>query len=187
MLIKTQNVYCSRHQCSRLVWLGYSWCSRSDSWGMWLMRQVAMRCVLNLRGFQPLQTHDSPNNTCWTDIVLKLDSAGPTYKHGEGILNICIYFLTSGFSHGCRSGDRLPWATERTQSRSSSWGISLACHIWIYRRTIKSEIVFFRISNILVPCSHAQLRGRTVNKSYGLFSDLGVEIALSHRHVEFFG
>ena len=52
---------------------------------------------------------------------------------------------------------------------------------------------FFRISNISVPCLHAQLRvrGRTVIisliKSYGHFLDLGVRIALSHRHVGFFG
>ena len=47
---------------------------------------------------------------------------------------------------------------------------------------------FFRISNISIPCPHAQLRGHTVIKhllkSYGHISDLGVEIALSHRHVE---
>ena len=46
---------------------------------------------------------------------------------------------------------------------------------------------FFRISIISVPCSHAQLRGRTVIKSYGHFSDLGVETALSYRYVEFLG
>ena len=49
------------------------------------------------------------------------------------------------------------------------------------------ENSFLRISNISVPCPHAQLSGRTQVqslKSYGHFSDLGVVIALSHRHVE---
>ena len=47
---------------------------------------------------------------------------------------------------------------------------------------------FFRISIISAPCPHAQLRGRTaIKKSYGHVSDLGVEIALSYRYVEFFG
>ena len=32
-----------------------------------------------------------------------------------------------------------------------------------------SKIVFFRISNISVPCPHAQLRGRTVNKKLWAF------------------
>ena len=49
------------------------------------------------------------------------------------------------------------------------------------------ENSFFRISNISVPCPHAQLRGRTVIKNYGHFSDLGVGIALSHRYIGFFG
>ena len=63
--------------------------------------------------------------------------------------------------------------------------------------------IFCKISNISVPCPHAQLKGRTVTfqfharmlsskvaqslKSYGDFSDLGVGIAISHRHVGFFG
>ena len=34
---------------------------------------------------------------------------------------------------------------------------------------IRSKIVFFRISNILVPCPHAQLRGRTVIKKLWTF------------------
>ena len=45
---------------------------------------------------------------------------------------------------------------------------------------------FFRISNISVPCPHAQLGHVQSLKSYGHFSDLRVEIAVSHRHVEFF-
>ena len=63
--------------------------------------------------------------------------------------------------------------------------ISLYCHIWIYRETIRSKKVFLRISNISVPCPQAQLRGCTVIKICGHFSDLVVEIALSHLHVEF--
>ena len=52
----------------------------------------------------------------------------------------------------------------------------------------QGENSFFRISNISLPSPHAHLRGGTqALKSYGHFSDLGVEIALSHRHVEFFG
>ena len=47
---------------------------------------------------------------------------------------------------------------------TKSWDISLDCHIGKYRGVIRSKIVFFRISNISVPCLHAQLRvrGRTV-------------------------
>ena len=63
-----------------------------------------------------------------------------------------------------------------------------------YRKiSVKNQVEksFFRISTILVPCPHAQLRGSSEVaqslKSYGHFSDLGVGIALSHRHVEFFG
>ena len=37
------------------------------------------------------------------------------------------------------------------------------------RAMIRSKIVFFRISNISVPCRHAQLRGRTVTKKLWTF------------------
>ena len=47
------------------------------------------------------------------------------------------------------------------------------------------ENSFFRISNISALRSHAQLIVRTViKKLFGHSSDLGIEIALSHRHVE---
>ena len=50
---------------------------------------------------------------------------------------------------------------------------------------ISKKIVFFRISNILATRSHAQLIFSAQSlKSYEHFSDLGVKIALSHRHVE---
>ena len=48
------------------------------------------------------------------------------------------------------------------------------------------ENSFFRISNISLPCPHAQLGGRTVIKKVWTFSNPGVKIALSHRYVEFF-
>ena len=44
---------------------------------------------------------------------------------------------------------------------------------------------FVRISNISVPCPHAQLRGRTAIKKVKTF--LGIGIALSHHHVGFSG
>ena len=53
--------------------------------------------------------------------------------------------------------------------RTKSWDIPLDCHIRKYRGTIRSKIVFFRISNISVPCPHAQLRGRTVNRKLWTF------------------
>ena len=52
---------------------------------------------------------------------------------------------------------------------TQSWDISLDCHIGKYRRVIRSKILFFRISNISVPCPHAQLRGRTVIKMLWTF------------------
>ena len=52
--------------------------------------------------------------------------------------------------------------------RTKSWDISLDCHIPIYRKIIRSNI-FFRVSNISVPCPHAQLRGRTVIKKLWTF------------------
>ena len=39
--------------------------------------------------------------------------------------------------------------------RTKSWDISLDCHIRKYRGIIRSKIVFFRITNISVPCTHA--------------------------------
>ena len=44
--------------------------------------------------------------------------------------------------------------------------------------------MFFRISSILATRSHAGLIFRTVNKTFWKFFGFGVEIALSHRHVE---
>ena len=45
--------------------------------------------------------------------------------------------------------------------------------------------MFFRISSILAARSHAGLIFRTVNKTlWNFFLWFGVEIALSHRHVE---
>ena len=44
------------------------------------------------------------------------------------------------------------------------------CHIGKYLGVIRSKIgVFFRISNISVPCPHAQLRGRTIIKKLWTF------------------
>ena len=53
--------------------------------------------------------------------------------------------------------------------------------------TKQVENIFFRSSNISVPCRHSQLRRRTALKDHGHFSDLGVEIALSHRMLNFSG
>ena len=69
---------------------------------------------------------------------------------------------------------------------TKSWDISLDCHIWIYRGIIRSKIVFLESVTFQL---HARMLSSEVAqlfKSYGHFSDLGVEIALSHRHVEFF-
>ena len=56
-------------------------------------------------------------------------------------------------------------------------------------RIIRSKI-FFRISNISVraymPACSALTQVAHLLKSYGHLSDLGVEITLSHRHVDFF-
>ena len=72
---------------------------------------------------------------------------------------------------------------DRVQNR----GTFLWTVIYQYSGNNQVENSFFRISNISVPCPHAQLRCRTVSKKLWTFSDLGVEIVLSHRHVEFFG
>ena len=59
------------------------------------------------------------------------------------------------------------------------------CHIRKYPGVIRLKVVFFRISNISVPCPHAQLRVRTVKKLWTFFG-LSGRIALSHCHVGFF-
>ena len=43
------------------------------------------------------------------------------------------------------------------------------CHIEKKRGVIRSKIVFFRMSNISVPCPHAQLKGRTTIKKLWTF------------------
>ena len=45
---------------------------------------------------------------------------------------------------------------------------------------------FFRINDISITCPHDQLTGRTVIKKLWIFFGLEVQIALSHRHVDFF-
>ena len=52
--------------------------------------------------------------------------------------------------------------------RTKSWDISLDCHNGKFWGVIRSKIVFF-ISNISVPCPHAQLKGRTVIKKLWTF------------------
>ena len=61
-----------------------------------------------------------------------------------------------------------PVAEATDLPRTKSWDISLDCHIGDYRGVIRSKIVFFRISNISVPCPH-KLRGRTVIKKLWTF------------------
>ena len=60
----------------------------------------------------------------------------------------------------------LAWAVADTgfSHRLTANKISLEGHIGKYRRIIRSKIFFFRVSNILAPCPHAQLRGRKVIK-----------------------
>ena len=71
--------------------------------------------------------------------------------------------------------------------RTKSWDISLDCYIGKYRGIIRSKIFFFKSVTFQL---HARMLSSEVAKSlksYGHFSDLGVGIALSHRHVGFFG
>ena len=78
------------------------------------------------------------------------------------------------------------WITATDWPRTKSWDISLDGHKKNFRSNNQVENSFFWIINISVTYPQAQLKGRTVTKSYGHFSDLGVEIALSQRHVGFF-
>ena len=71
--------------------------------------------------------------------------------------------------------------------RTKSWDISLRYHIGKYRGVIRSKIFFLESVTFQF---HARMLSSEVAKSlksYGHFSDLGVRIALSHRHVGFFG
>ena len=69
----------------------------------------------------------------------------------------CMYSSPSGWI-------RFQPQIDRLQNRGT-----FLCHIGKYRGIIRSKIVFFRISNISVPCPHAQLRGRTVIKKLWTF------------------
>ena len=71
--------------------------------------------------------------------------------------------------------------------RTKSWDISLDCHLGKYWGIIRSKIgllesVAFQSRARMLSSEVAQSL-----KSYGYFSDLGVGVALSHRHVGFFG
>ena len=69
----------------------------------------------------------------------------------------------------------------RGQSVAETFGI------WIYRGIIRSKLFFLES---VTSQFHARILSSEVAqslKSYGHFSNLRVEIALSHRHVEFFG
>ena len=69
---------------------------------------------------------------------------------------------------------------------TKSWDISLDCHIRKYRCIIRSQIVFLESVTFQF---HAPMLSSEVAqslKSYGNVSDLGVGIALSHRHVGFY-
>ena len=71
--------------------------------------------------------------------------------------------------------------------RTKSWDISLDCYIGKYRGVIRSKIVFLESVTFQF---HARMLSSEVAQSlkrYGHFSDLGIETALSHRHVGFFG
>ena len=76
-----------------------------------------------------------------------------------------------------------PTQIDRVQNR----GTFLWTGISEYIGNNQVENSFLRISNISVPCPHAQFRGRKVIENYGHFLDLWDRIVLSHRHVEFFG
>ena len=58
-------------------------------------------------------------------------------------------------------------------------GHFLDCHIRRYPGVIRSKIVFFRSSNISVPCPHAQLRVRTVKKLWTFFGLSGRDCSQS--------
>ena len=70
--------------------------------------------------------------------------------------------------------------------RTKSWDISLDCHIGKNRGVIRSKM--FLLESVTFQF-HARMLSSEVAqslKSYGHFSDLGVGIAVSHRHVGFF-
>ena len=84
-----------------------------------------------------------------------------------------------------------PVASATDWPHTKSWDISLDCHIGKYRGVIRSKIVFlesvtFQFHACMLS-SESEVAQSLLIKSYGHFSDLGVGIALSHRHVGFFG
>ena len=82
---------------------------------------------------------------------------------------------------------RLKQVSVTDRARTKSWDIYLDGHIGDFPLMNQIENSFFRINNISVTYPHAQLTARTVIKKLWPFLDLGVEIALNHRYVDFTG
>ena len=103
---------------------------------------------------------------------------------GSENVNVAIRGVHSWF---CGLPQWLKEVSATDWPRTKSRDISLDCHIRIYCGVIRLKIFFLESVTFQFHARNAQLTGRTVIKKFGHFSDLGDEISLSHRHVDFFG
>ena len=90
-----------------------------------------------------------------------------------------------------RHRPQLAPVAETDWPHTKSWDISLDCHIGKYQGVIRAKIVFlesvtFQFHACMLS-SESEVAQSLLIKSYGHFSDLGVGISLSHRHVGFLG